>query len=64
LGKNRNKIRISIVAIIAAAITVDISFYLLVPVSNPFYNPLYPGLVISAIVVGTTWWIHTILKAF
>lgn len=40
LAKNRNKIGISIEEIVATAvITVAISFYLLVSVSNPFSNP-------------------------
>lgn len=61
--ETENRIRFLVAMIIVgAAITLTIYFYLVVPVSNPFNNPLYPGLVISAISVGTVWWIHTILS--
>jgi hypothetical protein len=61
--KTENRIRFLVVTIIGSAlVALTIYFYLVVPFSNPFYNPLYPCLVISAIVVGIIWWIHTILN--
>jgi len=57
------RVMVIIVALMAlVAIIAGDSFFQQLPYSNPFSNPIYIGLIISGIVVITTWWIHTKLK--
>jgi hypothetical protein len=57
------KVIVTIVALMALVVIIaGDSLAQQLPYSNPFSNPIYIGLIISGIIVITTWWIHTKLK--
>ena len=55
------KIRVSIQIVFAMVVIIIVTslWWWPLSLSNPLSNPLYIALIISAIVVSTTWWIHT-----
>jgi hypothetical protein len=59
----RTRIEIILVAVLAMlAIIVITAVFSQLPFSHPLSNPIYIGLIIPALIISSTWWIHTKLK--
>lgn len=59
------KIKVRVLSVVMAVIIVIIvstSFFESLPLPHPASNPIYIGLIVSGIIVGTTWWAHTTIQ--
>lgn len=61
----RTRIEIIIVAVLTVlTIIVTTAVFSQLPFSHPLSNPIYIGLIIPALIISSTYWIHTKLKVF